>query len=68
MELLSDAVRSDRVRLDALLDPEFIEIGASGRTWDKDETIAELLAAAPLNVAVSHLTARQVADHVVLLT
>jgi hypothetical protein len=27
---------------DAVLDPDFVEVGASGRTWDRDDTLAML--------------------------
>ena len=42
-QLLDPAFRRDRERAAALLAPEFIEIGASGRLWTRDQ-ILELLA------------------------
>ncbi|MFF0473944.1 DUF4440 domain-containing protein [Streptomyces sp. NPDC004284] len=33
--LMSPAVRSSRALVDQLLDPEFVEVGASGRRWDR---------------------------------
>lgn len=44
-ELLRPEVRRDPARVAALLDPEFVEIGSSGRLWSRDE-ILHLLAAA----------------------
>lgn len=41
--LLDPAVRRDRSRLLELLDPDFLEFGSSGRTWNRN-TIIELLA------------------------
>ncbi len=40
--LLDPAVRRDRHALGALLADDFVEIGASGRLWTRDEIIAEL--------------------------
>lgn len=41
-ELQSPAVRADQGRLRQLLAPDFLEVGASGRQWDR-ETILGLL-------------------------
>jgi len=41
--LLSPAVRGSVERLDELLDPEFREIGASGRLWTRGEMISALV-------------------------
>ncbi|OMH31529.1 ribonuclease HI family protein [Tersicoccus sp. Bi-70] len=38
-ELLDPQVRADVARLAALLHPDFLEVGASGRLWDRDSTI-----------------------------
>lgn len=38
-ELLRPETRSDRARMRALLHPEFVEIGRSGRVWSADEVI-----------------------------
>ncbi len=43
MELIQPAVRHNRARMEALLDPEFVEIGASGRVWSRPQ-ILDLLA------------------------
>lgn len=41
-ELQSPAARTDEDRLRQLLAPDFLEVGASGRQWDRD-SILELL-------------------------
>ncbi len=46
MELMQPAVRRNRARVEALLDPEFVEIGASGRVWSRPQ-ILDLLATEP---------------------
>jgi len=48
--ILDPAVRADPARLRALLTPEFMEFGASGRVFDRDGIIA-VLAAEPTRVA-----------------
>ncbi|MCZ0982578.1 DUF4440 domain-containing protein [Streptomyces diastatochromogenes] len=40
--LLSPAVRSSRESTDRLLDPEFVEVGASGRRWDRRSMLAAM--------------------------
>lgn len=42
--LLDPAVRADRAAVAALLDPEFTEIGQSGRLWDRASTLDALAA------------------------
>jgi hypothetical protein len=42
--LLDAEVRSSAESLDALLDPEFREVGASGRIWDRESVIRSLAA------------------------
>lgn len=48
--ILDPAVRADPARMRALLAPEFMEFGASGRVFDRDGIIA-VLAAEPARVA-----------------
>ena len=43
-ELLTEATRRNRNRMEALLAPEFREFGSSGRRFTREEIIAELLA------------------------
>ncbi|WP_086832453.1 DUF4440 domain-containing protein [Streptomyces sp. NRRL B-24572] len=42
LQLLSPAVRSSRALSDRLLDPEFVEVGASGRRWDRESMLSSL--------------------------
>ncbi|MFE0703138.1 DUF4440 domain-containing protein [Streptomyces sp. NPDC058872] len=42
LQLLSPAVRSSRALADRFFDPEFTEVGASGRRWDREAMLAAL--------------------------
>ncbi|WP_370626547.1 DUF4440 domain-containing protein [Streptomyces sp. NBRC 110035] len=42
LKLLDPEVRRSPERVGELLHPEFVEIGASGRVWDRDAIIALL--------------------------
>ncbi|MEU8544096.1 nuclear transport factor 2 family protein [Streptomyces sp. NPDC048717] len=42
LRLLEPAVRADAVEPGLLLDPEFVEVGSSGRRWTYEEMLAEL--------------------------
>ena len=67
--LLDPAFRSSAADLDRLLDPDFAEIGASGRVWTRAEAIASLLAARGANdLVVSDMAARRVTADVILVT
>ena len=46
MELMQPDVRHNRARVEQLLDPEFVEIGASGKVWSRPQ-ILDLLASEP---------------------
>jgi len=68
-ELLEPAVRSSRPRLEALLDEDFTEVGASGRSWARATVVEALLAedaGAPTPVTV--LRAVALGEEVVLVT
>jgi ribonuclease HI len=65
--LLTDAVRSDRASVAALLHPQWQEVGQSGRLWTREEMLSEV---APLGTEVSLdvvLTERLAADTLLLL-
>ena len=69
--LLQPATRADAARLDALLHPDFLEIGASGRRHDKAAILAALAAeasAGPVELVADGFEARALADDLVLLT
>ncbi|GAA1490060.1 ribonuclease HI family protein [Brachybacterium sacelli] len=63
--LLSDALRADAPSAAELLHPSFTEIGASGRTYDRDALLAHL---APVpGVRAEEFVAEEIAPGVVLL-
>jgi hypothetical protein len=68
LALLRPEVRAGRNPLEALLDDDFVEIGASGRRWERDAIIADLLQSPAVEVTVANMAARIVANHVALVT
>jgi hypothetical protein len=69
VELHRPAARSDAGRLDALLHPEFLEFGRSGRSYTKADILDHLLAAATHATVVSNSFAlRPLGPDVALLT
>ncbi|MBB5832286.1 ribonuclease HI family protein [Brachybacterium aquaticum] len=65
LALLGDALRADPPSAAELLHPAFTEIGASGRSYDREEILSHL---APLpGVEAVDLVAEEIADGVVLL-
>ena len=74
--LLTREVRSSAAALDALLDPEFTETGASGRRWTRAGILAALPAGAgagpgppgPARIADHAMAGRRLAADVVMLT
>jgi ribonuclease HI len=68
LRLLQPDTRADRRALECLLHPDFREIGASGRLWDRNATIAAL-AAEPGERHVAHaVEAHRIAADAVLVT
>ena len=65
--LLDPAVRGDADRLDALLHPEFSEIGASGRVWDRASMRAALLAEPDLRAGCEPVATTELAPGLVQL-
>lgn len=68
--LLEPEVRRDAERLKALLSEDFIEIGRSGRIFDRDAMIASLTGAPCASAApdLTEFTVRQLADGLALAT
>lgn len=68
--LLDAAVRSSRERVLALLHPDFVEFGASGRRWDAVSAAASMKQGAGDEepVEASAFSGVRLADDVVLLT
>jgi hypothetical protein len=67
-ELQTAECRRDRARVSALLAEDFIEVGASGRVWDRPSTL-ELLGAEPGDapaIEVRDLTGRVIGDGFVM--
>ncbi|MEU7381397.1 MULTISPECIES: nuclear transport factor 2 family protein [unclassified Streptomyces] len=42
LQLMSPSVRASRALADQLFDPEFTEVGASGRRWDREAILSAL--------------------------
>jgi hypothetical protein len=67
--LLDADVRRDPAEVGALLAPEFVEFGASGRVFDRAAIVASLLAeGAPARRRISRVALRELAPGVALLT
>ena len=68
-QLLSRSIRSDHSAVEALLHPDFAEIGASGRFWQRDE-ILELITSSddPRTPEATQFEATTIAPGTVLLT
>ena len=68
-QLLDPEVRNQPDLVRALIHPQFVEFGASGRIWDA-ESIVEALTSGqtPNEIVASDLVAMQIAPDVVLLT
>lgn len=70
LRLLDPVVRRDRDAVDALLAPDFTELGASGRLWTR-ETMLDAIAAFDSSgdpVDVLGIEARELAPDLVLVT
>lgn len=66
--LLDPAVRADPVAVEALLAPDFVEYGASGRVWDRDGIIGALAATPLVGGEAAGFDGRLLSDRVVLVT
>lgn len=65
--LLDPAVRGDARRLDELLHPDFVEIGASGRVWDREATLSALPGSPALEADCDPISAVELAPGVAQL-
>ncbi|HWT64547.1 MAG TPA: DUF4440 domain-containing protein [Terracidiphilus sp.] len=69
LQLLSPRVRRDRNRVSALLARDFVEFGASGRMWSREETLEELARETEFETPVMEdFRCRQLAEDLVLVT
>lgn len=60
LSLLTPEVRQSREQLELRLDAEFVEIGASGRFWDREEIVADLISTTAPVVQIEGMAARRV--------
>lgn len=69
-ELQTSRVRRDPARLDQLLADGFSEVGASGRTWSREETFALLADEGDdaATIEVNDIAARHIGRDVVLVS
>jgi len=71
LALLTPEVRGDSLKVAALLDPDFEEIGASGRLWTRESMMSALVAEPPDEdgaVEASEMRGTQLAPDLILLT
>jgi ketosteroid isomerase-like protein len=68
LRLLDPVVRRDRAAVDRLLSPDFVEIGVSGRVWDKRSVLDLLSADTRPPPAVSDLRAEWLSPDAILVT
>ena len=66
--LLDPALRAEGARVEELLHPDFVEHGASGRTWDRASMVAALGEDPAVSGAAEDFRAQALAEDVVLLT
>lgn len=66
--LLEPDVRSSREKLDKLLATDFVEFGSSGRAWNRQEIIADLLTEASFDIEIDCVDSRHISDDVILIT
>jgi hypothetical protein len=67
-ELHHPGVRCSRARLEALLHPEFFEVGRSGRPYDRDTVVRHLAQTPPPDVVAWDHAVQPLAPDVALLT
>lgn len=65
---LRPEVRSSPVALRSLLADDFFEIGASGRTWNRDQVIEAVPSRDPFTASIEQLAVQSLAPGVVLTT
>ena len=66
--LLDPACRSDRTSLQRLIAEDFVEVGANGRTFGKDEVLARLPAETDVSFMAENMRVRLLSDSVGLIT
>lgn len=66
--LLDPAVRSSPTELEALLEPNFFEFGASGKVWSRTEVTLDLPNSPATQFEPSNFKGHRLASDVVLIT
>jgi hypothetical protein len=67
-DFLRPEVRRSRAALEELLAPDFTEVGASGRTWDRATIVAALADEEPATVRIENFAVRLLGPDVALAT
>ena len=67
-QLLSRDVRGSEASLLEILCPDFLEIGASGKVWNRDQVIRSLSEATPATRQMEKFQARFLSTEIVLVT
>lgn len=62
VSLHTSEVRNSREKLDSLLSDDFMEIGASGTTYDKEQIINSLLKEAPSEINAKEFEFRKLSN------
>ena len=65
--LLTPEVRGSAEALDGLLDESFTEIGASGRSWTREQLVDVILSAGPVELLAEDFQGTELAPGMVLL-
>lgn len=68
LELLEPAIRADFKRLDALLADDFLEVGASGRSFGKADVLSRLPTESGITFTATDMQAHLLSPTVVLVT
>ena len=71
LSLLTPEKRQNAAFLHRVLHPDFMEFGASGRTWTRQNIIADLTMASPetsIDIEATAMTARRIDADTILIT
>ena len=68
MEVLSPGVRGDTTRMDVLLHDDFVEVGSSGRVYEKRMLIEMISNESPAEVLIRDFALRELTADVALVT
>ena len=68
MLLLKPEIRRDRARVEELLAQDFLEFGASGRVWTREEILEELATEIYLTPVAEDISCQMLGERVALVT